>query len=1376
MATKSFNALRKFAGIAFPLLSSLCVCTGAAGQAASPLVTSSVVNGLPALTAPSQWGQVWDTAISGNRTFLVADFKNSALYQFPAAGTSEINLLLAPNLGPGGGYANSGIAVDPWNNLWINNNCNGGLQRIPYDAANGTWNTAANATVTAGLGSIGGGYFQSAGMAINSSGTFVLSTENSSPQPALYSFTVDSAGNITNEKTVITSLTARAQTLSIDDAGNTYIFENNGLSGIIMIPAGTTGLANDKALEDVEPVMPGTGKNAGTWVPVLSSISGATVDTAGNLYVGDSSAGVYMVPNQSGKLNPKAWLMLTPAPPQGQLAIDSARDTLYIPLPSLWNGLAYAGTAGLGNGELGSFAVGKQSTTPATVYYSFSGSLTVGKFAIQENGVPTPDFAIVSGGSCAAGTTYPIPASSSGDAVTNCSVNVALNPQHVGSVSAQLLMLEQAPVVAGAADSKATATNYSVSGTTVTLTADNGLIEGELVSFAAIKGSPLYALNGLSFNVLPTGLSATQFEIQFSGAGTLPAPVANPNGIPEATVKGVYTYPVVATTTLHGTGQAGAIAATPALESTIGSGLKTPSQVAVDAMGNIYVADAGLGKVLMYAAGSGTSAAGVSIGTGLKAPTGVAVDGNGDVFIADSTDVYEVPFGATGLDSAGQIMLVSGLGTDLRLAADGLGHLYVADPANARVVELYNLGGSAGAFGQSEVFLTAGFTAPSDVAVDASNNLYVIDGANLFEISNGQQSTLLQTLKSATGVAIDPSGAVYISSSGNTERIPFVSGALDPAGETLIARSVTNPTSVAVDNWGNAYLTDGTALKVHLVTATGTLNLGALATTTSTASQDFTVVNKGNSPLTITGFTSSNALDYTATDVSCLGNAIAAGDTCEADVTFNPGAGEQGYLSSVIGITSDSANAPNAVDAAGVGAALAASVSSISVAGASEVINTQVTVNVAAASGTTVPTGTVTVTYTTTTGTKGSVTGTLKSGTATLTLSPVAAGNNTFTVSYEGDRTFGRSTANATSAIAKSAIAALALPAQPPPFLPYVLEADGSTPYDGSADYWEYNFVVTVTAAAGLPTGTVTFKDSSPGTNYAGVACPSTNDGVQPLNSSGQATFPTDCLPMIQNVSYYAFTSTHTVTPVYNGDANYLGFTGQPTTFQVVATPALVITSAPASLSMSAGSTASANLTLTSILGYGFAGKNQQLNDYNFPVTLSCDNLPPHSTCSFSYPNPDPIIPTAVDIPCTGTTAAADNCSPGMVTVTINTNVTVGTTTSQLSKPAPITFAAMLGFGMIGLLFRRRIGQKGRLLLMICLAIVSGAFALSLTACSTTNLSPASVLTTPSGTYAVTITAQQVGSQVITLPTGPITIYGSQNQVSLPFTLNVTVQ
>jgi len=35
------------------------------------------------------------------------------------------------------------------------------------------------------------------------------------------------------------------------------------------------------------------------------------------------------------------------------------------------------------------------------------------------------------------------------------------------------------------------------------------------------------------------------------------------------------------------------------------------------------------------------------------------------------------------------------------------------------------------------------------VAVDASNNLYVVDGSNLIEISNGQQSTVLNSLSNS---------------------------------------------------------------------------------------------------------------------------------------------------------------------------------------------------------------------------------------------------------------------------------------------------------------------------------------------------------------------------------------------------------------------------------------------------------------------------------------------------------------------------------------------------------------------------------------------------------------------------------------------------
>jgi hypothetical protein len=222
------------------------------------------------------------------------------------------------------------------------------------------------------------------------------------------------------------------------------------------------------------------------------------------------------------------------------------------------------------------------------------------------------------------------------------------------------------------------------------------------------------------------------------------------------------------------------------------------------------------------------------------------------------------------------------------------------------------------------------------------------------------------------------------------------------------------------------------------------------------------------------------------------------------------------------------------------------------------------------------------------------------------------------------------------------------------------------------------------------------------------------------------------------------------------------------------------------------------NLTLTSRLGYGIAGANGQLNASNFPVSLSCDNLPPHTQCSFTYPNPDPNIANAVDIPCPSgatTTEIADgsvSCTPGQVTVTFYTDVSAGTTTSMNARTTSATLAAIFGFGMIGLFFRRRAFEKARMMMMVVLMVVGAGLAVSITACNTTTLTPQSSLATPAGTYAVTITADEVGTLCVSSPGAAgdncivagsgattdngILVYGSQNQVSLPFYVNLTVQ
>ena len=272
-------------------------------------------------------------------------------------------------------------------------------------------------------------------------------------------------------------------------------------------------------------------------------------------------------------------------------------------------------------------------------------------------------------------------------------------------------------------------------------------------------------------------------------------------------------------TTLAGSGSAGS-----ANGAGTAASFNGPAGVAVDVSGNIFVADTennlirkitSAGVVATFA-DSGYRAPVVPPGEveptfngGSSFPIGVAVDASGNVYMADSGNVFFrfvvcpdciapvvcpncvskiVPAGV------GSIGLGPLSSSPVSVAVDTSGNVYGAYSSDYSVYKITSAGvitslagggNSGGAFGSANgVGAAATFNMPTGVAVDTSGNVYVADtGNNLIRkiTSAGVVTTLagsgsagsangagtVASFNRPLGVAVDTSGNVYVADTGN---------------------------------------------------------------------------------------------------------------------------------------------------------------------------------------------------------------------------------------------------------------------------------------------------------------------------------------------------------------------------------------------------------------------------------------------------------------------------------------------------------------------------------------------------------------------------------------------------------------------------------
>ncbi len=285
-----------------------------------------------------------------------------------------------------------------------------------------------------------------------------------------------------------------------------------------------------------------------------------------------------------------------------------------------------------------------------------------------------------------------------------------------------------------------------------------------------------------------------------------------------------------------------------------------PYGLAIDAHGALYIADGGdnnriramlpNGNVQTLAGGREGFADGIGAAAAFNTPSGIAFDMAGNLYIADTGNHAirkRTPQGVvTTLAGDGSAGFRDGAAAQVRfngpigVAVDTQGRVYVADTYNDRIRviapdgQVSTLAGGALPGMADGVGDQARFDTPTDLKVDAHGVVWVADMRNdairriapdgsVSTLIGGDPADLSPLLHRPMTIALTHDGVLYVGdASGRVLQVTRAGHVVTMSGEDVMQR-LSRPAGIAVDTQGVVYVSDAGSARVHrLVPATTT--------------------------------------------------------------------------------------------------------------------------------------------------------------------------------------------------------------------------------------------------------------------------------------------------------------------------------------------------------------------------------------------------------------------------------------------------------------------------------------------------------------------------------------------------------------------------